>query len=92
MKRLQRCQNRSSLAPVSFSFNTPNHLYVFIYVSGSFSIETRKTYRAVLSEPKLVVPHGDVATHATHSVTEEETPQPLPTSTSMSRLKKKKTR
>ena len=51
-------------------------------------IETRKTYRAVLSEPKLVVLHGDVATHATQGVTEEETPQLfLPTaSTSMLRF------
>jgi ribonuclease P/MRP protein subunit RPP1 len=60
------------------------HLYIFIYLSGSSTIETRKTYRAVLSEPKLVIPHGDVATHATRSVTEEETPLPLPTSTSTS--------
>ena len=47
-------------------------------------IETRKTYRAVLSEPKLVVPDGDIVMDATHSVTEEETPSPLPTSTSRS--------
>ena len=47
-------------------------------------IETRKTYRAVLSEPKLVVPDGDIVMDATHSVTEEETPSPLPISTSRS--------
>jgi hypothetical protein len=48
---------------------------------GPSTIETRKTYRAVLSEPKLVVPYGDFATHTTHGEI-EETPLPLPTSTS----------
>ena len=63
--------------------------YVFIYLSGSSNIETRKTYRAVLSEPKLVVPHDDIVMHDTHSVIEEETPlpSPLPTSTSTLCLK-----
>ena len=49
------------------------------------TIETRKTYRAVLSEPKLVVSHGDCVTHATHGET-EVTPLPLPI-TSTYRLK-----
>lgn len=48
---------------------------------GPATIETRKTYHAVLSEPKLVVPHSDFATHATHVVTGEETTLPLPTGT-----------
>ena len=58
-----------------FYSQTPN-----IHLIHPSTIETRKTYRAVLSEPKLVVPHGDSATYATHDVT-EETPLPLPTST-----------
>ena len=51
---------------------------------GCLTVETRKTYRAVLSVPKLVVPYGDFGTHATHDETEET---PLPLHSSMSRLK-----
>ena len=58
-----------------------------IFFIGPSTIETRKTYRAVLSEPKLVVPYGELATHDATPGETEKTPQPLPTSSSTSHLK-----
>jgi ribonuclease P/MRP protein subunit RPP1 len=46
--------------------------YLFAsFIGPSTIIETRRTYRAVLSEPRLVVPYSDLPTHTTHGITEE---------------------
>ena len=68
MKHPRRRRNRSLHALVSFFLLV---LSVLSGLSGAiYDIETRKTYRAVLSEPKLVVPYDHSPPQATLGATD----------------------